>query len=142
MVGAEGRAARDIVARAIATECAGAGADVASAFDRARQKLARSISPILGDAGFDAMFARAARKTLPTVGVARRFQPAEGIPFEGQFWEWVAEEGADVVRAIAIGTLTTFLESLTTMIGEELAFKLVRHAWPEAFDGSVSAEKS
>lgn len=88
------------------------------------------------------MFSRAVRRTLSTVTVAKRFESVEGAPFDVQFQEWLTQERAEVVRALAIGTLTSFLESLTTMIGEELAFKLVRHAWPEAFDGNVSAERS
>lgn len=139
-----GRTARDIAARAIASESAEAttSSELVSALERARKKLGRSIAPILGDAGFDAMFSRAVRRTLSTVTVAKRFESVEGAPFDVQFQEWLTQERAEVVRALAIGTLTSFLESLTTMIGEELAFKLVRHAWPEAFDGNVSAERS
>lgn len=140
----EGAAARQVVERAFASESvdASTGAEVLTALDRARAKLARSIAPILGDAGFDAMFSRALRRSLATVATATRPHLADGSPFEARFREWLVQEDADVVRAIAVAALTSLFDSLTAMIGEELASKLVRHAWSDAFDGSASAEKS
>jgi hypothetical protein len=133
-----------VVERAFAHEAPGSSSavDFVIAFKRSRQKLADAISPIVGDSGFDAMFARAVRKTRLTEPLVEDFVATEELPHLEQLWTSLEQRDPATVRRIAVGTLTGFLEFLTTMIGEELVLRLLQNAWPEAVTGIGLAEKS
>ena len=123
-----------IATRALEHEAAGAvsSVDFANAFKRCHDKLARVISPIVGDMGFDAMFARAIRKTRSTEPSLDGFIAAVGAPFSDQLWAWLGQREPATIRSIGGDALARFLEFLTKLIGEELVLKLVRAAWPES----------
>jgi hypothetical protein len=119
----------------------GAGAAaVAAAAERAYADLVRVLATVIGDLGVDALTDR-------TLHLAKREHPWLVPPREPgyaqkDFAQVIASltRQHDAVAAAAAATVfATFLELLATFIGESLAARLVRQAWPDAFEETEHA---
>ena len=108
---------------------------VAAATHRAYADLARVSAPLIGQGGVDALTGRAlhlAQREYPWLVQTHSPEQAQGpfaqvvVSLEGQD-PAVAVEAAGAVFAIFTGLLVTF-------IGDPLTTRLLRQAWPEAFD--------
>lgn len=120
-----------------------AGAEaVASAANRAYDELARASAQLIGEAGIDALTARAlhlAQNRFPWLLQRREPGQAQGLfaPVAACLRDKdpaIAAEAAAVVLATLAGLLITF-------IGESLTTQLLRKAWPEAFSGASDRDE-
>ncbi len=115
---------------------------VASAAERAYDELARASAQLVGEAGIDALTARAlhlAQNRFSWLLQRREPGQAQGVfaPVVACLKDQdpaIAAEAAAVVLAILAGLLITF-------IGESLTTQLLRKAWPEAFPAARDTEE-
>jgi hypothetical protein len=87
------------------------------------------VGAVIGSHGFDVLLGRAlvlARRGHPTLAILQ-VQPGGGLAFEGD-----ESPGSDAMRAAITAVVAHLVEVLTDLIGEDLALRLVRDAWPEA----------
>ena len=114
---------------------------VAAATHRAYADLARVSAPLIGQGGVDALTGRAlhlAQREYPwlvqTHGPEQAQEPfAQVVVLLAGQDPAVAAEAAGAVFAIFTGLLVTF-------IGDPLTTRLLRQAWPEAFDDARTEE--
>ena len=140
-------AARVLARRVLRHEASGRAepAALAEAAERADARLRGRLASLIGPTGYTALVARAvylAQAEVPALervtvdalatgaegglhGV-REFARASGDA-------GAAEAGLSAILAHVIGLLVTF-------IGEDLALRLIREAWPELQDGQVESE--
>ncbi|GAB3448274.1 hypothetical protein NX773_06760 [Massilia solisilvae] len=91
-------------------------------------RLARHLSPLIGESGFCALFGRAARL------VSARFDWVAGPSFKtiesllGALGERLASVGAEQARAANTALLDTFTRLLADLIGEALTIRLLHSA--------------
>ena len=127
--------AQDLARRLLAHEAGNGGQDVealADAAERAGDKLRLHLSKIIGQAGFQALLARAL--TLATAefpwlaagGAAERDGSLKNLR--------AAAEGRELAQAGAgfVAVLGHILGLLVVFIGGDLTGRLVRQVWPEA----------
>ena len=137
-----------------AGSAAGAAA-VAAAAQRAYDHLAHVSAPLIGQAGVDALTARAlhlAQRQYPQLVHTRDGIPscAEGTPetppperTEAPFTQFVfcLERQDPAVATEAAGAVfATFTGLLVLFIGERLTSRLLRKAWPDAFSDASTEE--
>jgi hypothetical protein len=119
----------------VITRRAGSGADptaVAAAARRAYDDLAVVLGPLIGQAGVDALVARAwhlAQRKYPA-GPTGEELAAE--PF-GQVSLWLERQAPPFATAAAAAMFATFAVLLATLIGEPLTTRFLRKAWPDDF---------
>ncbi len=91
------------------------------------------VSPVIGEAGFDALFARSLKKTksafpslsgLETVGPPRRVL--------SHLCENLKKQEVALLEGMVVALMSTFIDLLSTFIGERLTWRLLRNAWPDA----------
>lgn len=132
--------------RLLAQECAvGAGGDdVAAAAGRLYERLFRALAPVLGAAGFRALFARSVKLSRARFPALRelampgdiRSEDARVAPALVTFLRTLAPEAVlPVVQAL----YSTLFAVLATFIGEPLMWRLVQRACASN-DGSSSKE--
>ena len=119
-----------------------AGAEaIAAAVDRAYEDLARVVAPIIGDIGVNALTDRAlhlAEDEYTWLRPARERTPAEG-GFAHVSGALKAQDAAVATEAAAT-VFARFLGLLATFIGEPLAMRLARQAWPDALPSADAEE--
>jgi hypothetical protein len=107
----------------------GASADAcAAAAKRVYAKLSAQLSPLLGAAGVEALFARSAK--LAGAERPRIAELADGIDAStrlGACLQALAPAAASDTAALLFGTL---LELIVTFIGDRLTVQALRGAWP------------
>ncbi|HTM21259.1 MAG TPA: hypothetical protein VL172_12150 [Kofleriaceae bacterium] len=108
-------------------------AATAAGLVRACGKVLDQIAPLIGEAGACTLFARSLALTsmqFPFLAEPRR-EPASrpGDPLRSR----IAERDAATASAAAVALLTTLIGMLIRFIGEDLAVRLIRAAWPAAF---------
>jgi len=106
--------------------------DGTAAAARIYQKLNQRLSPIIGESGFEALFARTVKLTKPAV------DGLEGIDTKGpadavlnQLCPYLKKQAPAAITGIVMALIVTFVGLLSTFIGEGLTWKLLRNAWPE-----------
>ena len=114
---------------------------IAAAADRAYEDLARVVAPIIGDMGVNALTNRAlhlAEVEYPWLRPARERKPSD----EGFAHVSGALKGQDagVATEAAATVFARFLGLLATFIGEPLAMRLVRQAWPNVLPSAHAEE--
>ena len=123
-----------------AGSAAGAGA-LATAARRTYDGLARVCTPLIGQAGVDALTGRAvhlARREYPWLVDTREPEQAEE-PF-AQVIVCLERQDPAVATEAAGAVFTTFTGLLVTFIGEPLTAGLLRQAWPAAFSDASTKE--
>jgi hypothetical protein len=129
------RAARILAQTIFAEEASGRSSadECVEAVKRVHDKLASELSAVMGESGFDAMFARAVRKTgasAPSLSaLAARGDAAEGL--EG-LWKFLAGQERARIEETAVTLLATFFDLLATIVGDDLAFRMFHGVWPAA----------
>jgi hypothetical protein len=144
MTALENATLRQLAQRVIAQHAGSAGnaGTVAAAARQAYDDLARVSAPLIGQAGVDALTARAlhlAKREFPWLVHTREDPPQPDGAFAQIVFSLerqdpaIAAEGAGAV-------LTTLTGLLVTFIGEPLTVNLLRKAWPGAFSGASTQE--
>jgi hypothetical protein len=102
---------------------------VAAATLRTWKRLADHLTPVVGDIGFCALFARAAHlaaaaKAVPSVGAAKSVEAL----FSTLNTE-LLESGSDIGPEDVVPPLDVFVQLLSGLIGEALTMKILASAW-------------
>jgi hypothetical protein len=116
-------------------------AALAAAARRASDELARVLAPVMGQLGIDALAARAVnlvQREYPWLAAADDAQQAEGLFPRVSFS--LAQQDPAVGADAAAAVLATFTGLVVRLIGEPLAMRLMRQAWPDAFSGAGAEE--
>jgi hypothetical protein len=136
--------ARRVAERIFADEEArlGSAEEAVSAVRAIHEKLSRVVSSVVGDAGFNAMFARALRKMKPAHPCLAVTMPPEADTADA-LWRCLAGQDPATVRTVAVALLDGFLTLLSTFIGDELTLRLFLSTWPDAVASALApAEKT
>jgi uncharacterized protein (DUF2267 family) len=141
----EPRHAVSQLALTVLTRRAGAAADaesLAAAADRAYHDLAQVLAAVIGDIGVNALTDRAVHllaDDYPWLAPARDPEHATR-PFVQIIGALKLQDPAEAAEAAA-AVFAAFLGLLATFIGEPLATRLVRQAWPDAFSSANTEER-
>lgn len=129
----ENTSAVDIAARILAEEAHGATSseEWAAVTTRINDQIARTLSPIIGEAGFLALFARSIKKIKPGFpclqGVVTTAPPEV---WRAQLLACLSQQEPALIRDISVTLLAVFFKSLSTFIGDGLTWRLFQNAWP------------
>jgi len=130
--------------RRILAREAGTGADaaaIAAAARRLSERLAQQLVPLIGDAGVAAIYTRSLhliQRQFPGLAPVRATDEHDGLFACAQ--HFLEHQDSDVATEAAVAVLTTVGELLTSFIGEGLATRLLREAWPDDFAGDTTEE--
>jgi hypothetical protein len=123
---------------------AGAGGDaraIAAAAHRLCERFARQVSPLIGDAGVAAIWARSLHLTeqqFPSLAPLRSSDQSDA-PF-GHLQVSLEKQEPTVGTRAAVGLLTSAGDLLALFIGESLTTRLLREAWPNDFASAITKE--
>ena len=132
-----------IFRRMLARE-AGTAADapaIAAASRRLCEHFARQLTPLIGDAGVAAIYARSlhlVQRDFPSLAPARGSNQGDG-PYV-RLQQSLEHQQPAVASAAAVAVLTTVGDVLASFIGESLTTRLLREAWPDDFAGDTAEE--
>ena len=135
---------RQQVFREMLAREAGEGAEapaVASAAYRLFEHFAQQLTPLVGDAGVAAIYARSlhlAERQVPGL-VAVQASDSDDGPFM-RARRLLEQQDLVVATDAAVVLIDTICELLASFIGESLTIKLLRAAWPHDFAGDSSEE--
>jgi hypothetical protein len=107
------------------------GQTVAAATLRAWKRLAAHLTPLVGDIGFCALYARAAHLAAPDKALSSS-GPAKSVEalFSTLNTELLAS-GSALVPDDAASSLGVFVQLLSGLIGEALTMKILASAWAD-----------
>ncbi len=137
---------RQRVFRRMLAREAGTGADapaMAAATRRACDRLAQQLTPLIGDAGVDAILARSlhlAQRDIPGLAPVRAFDQRDGLCALLQ--RSLEQHEPAVATEAAVAMLATIGELLASFIGESLTTRLLCEAWPDDFAGDTPRKPS
>ena len=143
MTSPEDAALRQVAAEVLIHR-AGPDADaaaLAAAARRASDELARVLAPVMGRLGVDALAGRAVnlvQREYPWLAATHHPEQAEGL--FSYFSFSLAQQDPAVGAEAAAAVLATFTVLVVRLIGEPLAMRLVRQAWPDAFSDAGAEE--
>lgn len=137
MAAADALTLAEAVRRIIAHEGAPNGSTLAPAEPSAvlrtvHERLVEQFAPVIGSAGFDAIFNRTLKVKLaglPPLAIPK--DPSSRVRL-AHFATWLQTQPAAPALAVAEGLVATFCHQLSTFIGEGLVLQLIRNAWPSA----------
>ena len=134
---------QQVFRRMLARE-AGTGANasaIAAAARRAYERFAEQLTPLIGDAGVAAIYARSLRLTARTVGgLASIHASAQGDAQFALLQRSLEQQEPAAATEAAVALLATTSELLASFIGEGLTTSLLREAWPGDFTGDTPEE--
>jgi hypothetical protein len=116
---------------ASAGDSGSSAADCAAAAWRVYEKLNARLAPLLGSVGVQALFVRSAKLTQADFPSLAEVASPEGLTKLGACLQALAPAGATEAAAALFGT---FLDLMTTFIGERLTVLVLRSAWPTLED--------
>jgi hypothetical protein len=105
--------------------------ECASAAWRVYEKLNARLAPLLGSAGVQALFVRSAKLAQTEFGSLAEIATPEGLTRLGSCLQALDPAIATEAAATLFGT---FLDLITTFIGERLTVLVLRSAWPTIED--------
>ncbi len=94
------------------------------------ERVAFHLTPLIGEAGFQSLYARAVHLALPQCSGLTAASPAQplGSLFEKLKRELGQMDASDAARTSKL-LLATFTELLSTLIGESLTSRVLHSAW-------------
>jgi hypothetical protein len=133
--------ARQLAERIFADEAGAAkGAEeAASAVKRIHEKLASALSPVVGTAGFKAMFARTIQTAKPAHPWLQDDGAADPEAFLDRLWARLKTQEPAAIRALGVALLSGLLALLSKFIGSELTLRLLLSTWPEAIASAIAS---
>lgn len=135
----------DLAGRLIA-HAESAGTDTQAVATQVYRALFATLTPIIGGAGVDALFARSVKLAVVEFPpLAELVLPPVAPDGDAKLGDYVASVlGAlppDAVAGVAVGMLAVLIGLLENFIGEALVWQIVRKAYP-GIPGSQSEEES
>jgi hypothetical protein len=112
--------------------------ECAAAAWRVYEKVNARLSPLLGSAGVQALFVRSAKLTAVEFAPLAEVATPEGLTKLGACLESLEPRVATEAAATLFGT---FIDLITTFIGERLTVVALRNAWPTIEDTSPPETK-
>ena len=109
--------------------------ELASAAVRLCETLLKTLSPLLGDGGSQALLRRSLNLAEETFPFYREARNAEGDSLLKAVGACLRGQKLNVSREASIALLLTFVELLATFIGARLTWQLLQEAWPEILTG-------
>ena len=126
---------RQAVARLLAYEAGGDGAnseDLAAAAGRLLERFSGGLSVIIGAAGVDALFLRAVKLCKADFPfLDERMLSPDRESAGDSFRARLREQETAVIRESSVRLFATFVGLLATVVGDGLAWSLLRYVWPE-----------
>lgn len=140
------RLRRDVM-RLLAHEAGGGAANsaaLAAAAGRLLDRLTERLSVVIAGAGVEAIFRRAVMLRKPGVPFLDEglFSRAKDESIGDALRARLQGQGPDVVREVSVTLLATMAGLLVTVIGERLAWSLLREIWPEALRVEVELQET
>jgi hypothetical protein len=138
-------AAKRLLQSAQPSASGGTAAERAAAAARVYDSLFESLAPVLGATGFRALFARALKLSqaeFPCLQAIRvSLEPPESAgQVAGQVLACLSQLEADAASQAATGLYARFLGLLSSFIGDQLVWQIVKRALPAP--GETSAEET
>src|SRR5688500_17938960 len=121
---------------------AGSSADataVAEASGRAYEDLAVALVPLIGQAGVDALVARALDLAAPEYPLNHSGEEEAAEAF-GQISLWLEGQDPTAATDAAAAIFTRFAALLAALIGQPLTTRYLRKAWPDFADTSEGTQ--
>ena len=114
-----------------------APADIAAVASGAGERLARHLTPLIGQSGFATVYARGlelAQRQCPQLKSVGAAEPSEGAfdPLE----RFLTHQPPAVASEAAVALFSTIAELLASLIGEQLTLGVLHEAWPGHFANS------
>ena len=134
---------RNVFRRLLARE-AGMAADASATAAAARrlcEHFAHQLTPLIGDAGVAAIYARSlhlAQRQFPELAPVRPSDQGAG-PW-ARLQSSLEEQEPAAATEVAVAVLATASELLASFIGESLTTRLLREAWPDDFAAGTTEE--
>jgi hypothetical protein len=126
----------------------GAPVALAEAAERVNARLRGHLARLIGRTGYTVLVARAVRLAQAEVPALEAYITVNTLDtgadggLRGVHDFVLAHDGEQgVAEAGLIVMLGTIIELLSTFIGEDLAFSLVRNAWPELVDDQADRQR-
>ncbi|HAT31814.1 MAG TPA: hypothetical protein DCW29_13450 [Janthinobacterium sp.] len=128
---------QQLIHRVLTTQGEMGGADVVAHAIRAWERLAAHLSPLIGEAGFCALFGRSLRLVIPQYPWLTTKQSSQ--PIDSLFS--TLKENLTSIDPVIAGKanstlLDTFTRLLSGLIGEALTTRLLNTAWADAPEGN------
>jgi hypothetical protein len=103
------------------------GLDGHVVLERAHELAASALVPVIGDAGFAAVFARAVRRA------GAEYQELQAVargsaPLPDALWDWIKPQSPSASHAVGTAVLTQLFGLLSTLIGDGLTTRLMDRA--------------
>lgn len=93
-------------------------------------RLLSTLSPILGESGSTALFRRSLKLAEAAVPVYMQVRTAQYDKLFDVLRACLRQQPPDMVREATAILLSTYIELLSTFIGERLTWQLLHQAWP------------
>jgi hypothetical protein len=138
---------RPALMRLLVHDAGGDGAsseDLAAASGRLLDRVSQRLSVVIGRAGVEALFLRAVklrRADFPFLD-ERTFSREQGESAADSLRVRLQEQEADVIREVSVTLVATVAGLLVTIIGERLAWSLLRDVWPETLRSEIEPEEA
>jgi hypothetical protein len=113
--------------------------DAPLALEQAHAQVRRALSPVIGDAGFAALFARGLRKSFSAHPGLERAMAEQPIGEVGPPSAWLRSLDPAVAHTISVTVMTYMVELLSTLIGTELTKRFMDDALPATDMPEVTA---
>jgi hypothetical protein len=118
--------------------------DLAAASGRVLDQLSERLSVVIGRAGVEAILLRAMklrRLDFPFLD-ERMFSREQGGSAGDSLRARLQEQEADTIREASVTLFATFAGLLATVIGERLAWSLLRDVWPETLRSESESQEA
>jgi hypothetical protein len=118
--------------------------DLAAASGRLLDRLSERLSVVIGRAGVEAILLRAMKlRKVDFPFLDERMFSREQDGRGGDFLRaCLQEQAAETVREASVALFATFAGLLATLIGEKLAWSLLRDVWPEALRSETEFQEA
>lgn len=132
-----------LLAHEAGREAASADA-LAAAAGRLFARISQHLSVVIGRMGVEALFRRTVKlrqAEFPFLD-EQIVSGAEGEPTGEALRLRLQEQGPDAIREASLAIFATFAGLLVTIVGERLAWSLLREVWPEALRPETGIEET
>jgi hypothetical protein len=106
--------------------------EIVDAAQAAHRRLRERLGQLLGQDGFDALWARALHQARQDVGLLDRTAgDVARAGADGALHALVHEQDAGVTRERLIAVFGACVQLLYTFIGQDLSFRVIQQMWPD-----------